>query len=118
MIVLLLIGPSVLTALTSTDINLLVCLTTIVVGLALAKKLPNVRYIFIVLASLVLAFPPFPLWLKSDGAGGMRIEWTQEIINRAPLFHAGFFLWNLLLVIFLFEMFAAPQAPLVTERTN
>jgi hypothetical protein len=104
LVAVLLVFPSLLTALVSTEVNLVVGVLVISMSLILAKKLPKLTHIFIFFSSAVLAFPPFPLWLKSDGAGGVRLEWTQEIINRAPIFHVMFFIWNLLLVIFLFKL--------------
>ena len=104
----LLTFPLILTALTSTEINLVfagVVTLACIFGVGIRPKL---RYILAFVASSAVTFPPFPLWLKSNGAGGIILEWSQEVVSRAPVFHVVFFIWNFLLVLFLFYVCIVP----------
>lgn len=99
-----LLSPSVLTALTSTEINFELSLVAILLGVLSVRRYRGARYVICICVALLLTFPPFPLWLHSDGVGGMRIYWSQEVIDRAPGFRTFLFLWNIVGSVCLFKL--------------
>jgi hypothetical protein len=112
---LLLLAPSVLVvASVGIDVNLFAAALAIAACLLLNRSLARYRFLWVVLGAVVLAIPPYPLWLTGNGAGDWVIRWSPAIFARHPYYYFILFVADLALLTMLTAVTSPRRAQLGT----
>jgi hypothetical protein len=99
-IVVLLLLPSALTAITWSTINLLVATIAVAISIA-ALNNRNITFSLItVFASIAISIPPYPTWIYSDNDG----NWYFNIGTKIENLEVGGFFIHFVICIILFQI--------------
>lgn len=105
-LVLVVLFPAMLAASAGVDLNLLYGLAAAVVSLWLAWRSKGLGWLWLLLGAAVLAVLPYPLWVRTDSAGALSVNWSQAVFESHPWYYPMIFGMNSALMLCAFRLAA------------